>query len=284
MTLILGMSAMVVDIGLLMYEKQKLGDSLDAAALAGVQDIMNDPLQAEIMARQYAIENGINNPEIIINTTNNEVTVHSQKDVTFYFAKAIGFSHTTIHESSTARINPISSVNGIVPFAVVQQSFEYGELYSLKNGGSEGSHGNYGALALGGKGASNYSNNLKYGYDGTLEIGMKVNTEPGNMSGPTKDAIEYRLNLDAGNYDRNNYQTASRESSRILYVPVVDSIDVQGRNEVTIVGFAAFYLEGVPGNGNDSRVEGRFLKTIFPGDWDETGQSDFGLYAVKLVH
>ncbi|OEF99516.1 hypothetical protein BHF71_08845 [Vulcanibacillus modesticaldus] len=268
MTLIISLAAMVVDVGYLMLEQQRLGDALDAAALAGAQELINDQLQAEMIARQYAIENGVSDPQIIIDPVSNTITVNGTKDIPFFFAKAIGFDQTTIQGSSVAGVKPLSSASGIVPLAIEQQSFEYGALYTLKYGAQGSSNGNFGALALGGNGASNYRDNLKYGYQGKLSIGMKVSTEPGNMSGPTESGMRYRI--DSGN--------------RVVIVPIVDSLDVNGRAEVTIVGFAAFYLEDVTRSGRDSVIEGRFLKMIFSGEWDNSGQGDFGLYAVKLVH
>ncbi|WP_339060541.1 hypothetical protein [Tepidibacillus marianensis] len=52
---------------------------------------------------------------------------------------------------------------------------------------------------------------------------------------------------------------------------------------MTIIGFAAFYIEEVGGNGNESYVTGRFMKTVYSGDWEDDNNKDFGLYAVKLV-
>ncbi|GBF10520.1 pilus assembly protein TadG-related protein [Tepidibacillus sp. HK-1] len=283
MTILLAMAALVVDIGYLMIENQRLGDALDAAALAGVQELVKDPDQAKAIAIQYANENGVNQPEVIIDLEQNQVTVKGERTVPFFFAKAIGFKEKTITASSTAQIKQVSGGYGFVPLGVVQQSFHYGELYTLKYDPTEATNGNFGALALGGTGASNYLQNLKNGYQGKLEIGMKIPTETGNMSGPTRKGIEDRMESEAGNDLCEDYQTAPRDCNRILYLPVIDSLDVNGRNEVTIVGFAAFYLEGFTGNGNESRITGRFIKTLYSGDWISSGENQFGLYAVKLV-
>ena len=277
------MTAAVVDLGYMMIEKQKLGDAADAAALAGIQDLINDPVQAENIAKSYAEENGIQNPEIIIDPIHHKLTVNGQKNVPFFFAKALGYAQTTVYASATAQTKPISGGSGFVPLAVVQQSFEYGELYSLKYSPLDQTQGNLGALALGGEGASNYEDNLINGYQGTLTIGMMVPTEPGNMSGPTKKGIQDRMSLDNGVCSCYQYETATRKCHRVMYLPVIDSLDVNGRSGVVILGFAAFYLEGVTGNGNESTVQGRFLKMVYPGDWEDSNQNQFGLYAAKLV-
>jgi len=284
MTFLIGITAMVVDIGLVLLEQQKLSDALDSAALAGAQDLINNPEQAESKAIEYASLNGVSNPTVIIDDYNKEITVNGQKEVPYYFAKALGFNSKTISGSSKSKVKPIIGGSGFVPLGIVEQEFIYGDVYSLKLGGGDGENGNFGALALGGQGASNYLDNLKYGYDGNLAVGMTIPTEPGNMSGPTKNGVEYRLTADAGNYLCGNYQTAPRDCKRILYLPIIDDTDLYGRDEVTIVSFAAFYLEAVTGSGNDSIIEGRFIKTVFPGEWGDTWGNEHGLYAVKLVH
>jgi hypothetical protein len=52
--------------------------------------------------------------------------------------------------------------------------------------------------------------------------------------------------------------------------------------EVEITGFAAFFLDGVGGSGNDNYVLGRFVKMVVSGE--SGGGTDYGAYAVKLLH
>ncbi len=283
MLLLIEMTAMAIDFGNIFLQEQKLSDALDAAALAGGQELPIDPQQAINIATQYAVKNGVNNPVVIVDATQNELIVNGTKNVPFFFAKVFGFNQKTITASSKVKINPISSGTGFVPIGVVKQNFIYGDIYNLKYGPPGSINGNFGALDLGGSGATIYKNNLMYGYQGKLVIGMKVLTEPGNMSGPTKTGVDYRLSLDSGDYTCSSYLTATTNCNRTLLVPVIDSLDENGTGEVTIVGFAVFYLEGVTGGGENSYIQGRFLKMVYPGDWDASGQSDSGLYTEKLV-
>ena len=292
MTVILGMTAMVTDLGYLMLEKQKLADALDAAALSGVQDLVNGSTKAKEVAIDYARQNGVDDPIVTIDKTQNKITVEGEREVPFFFAKIFGIHQTIATARSSAQIKPLSSAKGIVPLSVTAPNpeeddygFNYGAIYTLKYDPHRASHGNFGALALGGKGASNYEDNLLEGYTGTLNIYDVVDTEPGNMSGPTERAIEERIKLDALDGGCQTYELAkkNRDCSRVIYLPVIDDSDLNGRDVVTIIGFAAFYIEEVGGSGNDSYVTGRFMKTIYSGDWDEENGKDFGLYAVKLV-
>lgn len=61
----------------------------------------------------------------------------------------------------------------------------------------------------------------------------------------------------------------------------MDSIDVKGRDLVTIVGFAAFYLEDVEAQGNQATIKGRFIRHLIDGDI-AAGQ-DYGLLAYQLI-
>ncbi len=164
---------------------------------------------------------------------------------------------------------------GAVPLAVQKMDFVLGQLVSLKLGAGAGTSGNFHALALGGTGADNYRYNLKYGFPGTVRVGQTLRTEPGNMVGPTEEAIRWRIDQDpAATAD-----TVAAGSPRVMYVVVVDSFDgVHGRGEVTVAGFAAFFIEGYVGNGE---VQGRFLKWVATGEGG--GPADYGLQQVTLL-
>jgi hypothetical protein len=66
---------------------------------------------------------------------------------------------------------------------------------------------------------------------------------------------------------------------RVMIVPMVRPVS---SGEVEITGFAAFFLEGVGGSGNDNYVLGRFVKMVVSGE--SGGGTDYGAYAVKLLH
>jgi hypothetical protein len=236
-----------------------------------------------MVATEYAKLNGkagdIVVPPIVLDDT--QITVTIRRTVTLFFGKFFSLISKEITGTATAVNKVIYQISGVAPLAVEKQNFVYGKLYTLKDGGGAGSNGNYGALAFGGRGASNYRNNLKYGYDEKIHVGQWVDTEPGNMSGPTVEGVNYRISLDPAA----TFQTVNKNSPRVLTVPIVDSLDIKGRGEVQIVGFAAFFLEGVGGSGKDNYVTGRFLRKMTLGDTTEGSEPvDFGLRCVKIVN
>ena len=153
--------------------------------------------------------------------------------------------------------------------------------YVLKEGGGGGSNGNYGALSLSGNGASSYVNNIINGYDGHLRVGDYVETEPGNMSGPTVQGVNTLINR-CNHTPECTHDNYSSNCPRIITVIMVDTLNVNGRSNVRIAGFARFYLEAVAGHGNQSIVTGRFIKTVMSGELGDI-EDDFGLKGVKLI-
>lgn len=283
-TVLLGMAAMVVDVGMLYLNRIQLTNMADAAVLAGVQELPGNPANAVSTALAYARQNGRNDDTVqaIVSGGNTVLTVTASRTVGLLFAQVFGQTNSQIPATAGATVQAISGVSGAAPFGVEKQSFVFGEDYILKSGSGSvsgsGHPGNFGGLALGGNGASVYRDNIQYGYSGKLAIGDWISTEPGNMSGPTNQGVDYRVSLDPAA----TFETVSRGSPRIVIVPVIDSLAGNGRHDVQIVGFAAFFLEGTGGNGNNNYVTGRFMNMVVAGDIANT-TTDYGLYGAKLI-
>jgi hypothetical protein len=283
LTVITAAAALVMDIGTVVSEKAILSSTLDAAALAGAQELAYNGDNVQLVVNDYISKNSCNlkELEILVDATTNSVEVRGVKAVDHYFATVFGNDSQDISDSSKAIVANISSMKGISPLAVVEQHFKFGEKYILKEGGGGSNSGNYGALALGGSGASNYRANLLEGYNGTISIGSSVETEPGNMAGPTETAIR-QLVQSCSHSPLCTYDSYNSNCSRIIYLPIVDTLDVNGRSEVTVLGFATFFLEGVTRYSNKAEVTGRFIKYAAQGE-TSSGSNEYGTYCIKLV-
>ncbi len=287
-TLFIGSLAIVADAGVIYIEKLKLQNAVDAAALAGIAEF--EAGEGAIVSKAYnnAMLNGLNimNVSIKLSNNNRNITVTAKKTVGLYFAKVFNMTDVTVNAKAAAVVSPIVACKGIKPIGVEQQSFKYGVSYTLKHGAGDGINGNYGALALGGTGSANYKNNLINGYYGNLEvgdlieIGFSVDTEPGNMEGPTYDAISQLIKSDTNTYT--DLSKIPINSPRRIIIPIIDSFSINGRDTVKIVGFAAFFLEDVAYKGGKTDIKGRFIKSLGQGEIDEYGPS-FGFYGIKLV-
>lgn len=280
MTAILGFSALVIDIGLIFIERTKLSNAIDAAALAGAQELPSNPEKAIQVAKQYTNKNGILSDQIQISVEqdNTLLRVTGLKKVNHVFAKVLGINETQVNVTSAVKVGPVTAVyDGIRPFVVEEQNFQYGQRVVLKEGAQDGSIGNYGAVALGGTGSTIFLNNVKYGFKGKLEVGQLIDTEPGNMSGATVDGINFITSFDNCTFD--NY---TKDSLRLWTIPVVKTLTVEGRDAVEIVGFAQFFVEDALVKSGKTEITGRFIKFVANGDISDS-QTNFGLLGVKLV-
>ncbi len=283
MTVIVGFAALVTDVGLLYFNRTKLSNAADAAALAGASELLNNVNNVETVARDYAVNrNGLNsdeikNVEIFDNATSVRVT--TGRKVHFAFARVLGLDSSMVRASSAAKTAPVSSAKDIVPLTVpddAYENYEEGEKVTLKVGDweeGEIGEGNFNALALGDSQGANYFRDLvKYGFNEFVSIGDEVDTEPGNMSGPTEQGVNYRIDLEA-------------PDKPIITIPLFENDpDQEGRTSVTIVGFASFQVDEVVGSGNNSKVKGEFVRRIEPASKTSDGSAeDFGAYGLKLI-
>ncbi len=292
MVSLLGFAALVTDIGLLTLDKWRLTNAIDAAALAGVQELPSNPTRARDVASSYALSNGCDNaiPTVLSDNghANSKIIVTASRQVNFVFARIFGFGSSTVNARASARVEGLTTFNGAVPLSIPNQTFNFYTRYTLKQGSNSDEPsplgpGTFGALSLGGNGASNYEDNLKYGYNGKLSIGDLIDTETGNMSNPTKRAIDYRMSL-CSHTPPCGPCSFNPGCPRILIVPVYDpvTIDKGQVKQIRIVGFAAFLVDRVTGQGNENYIEGYFIRMVANGD-SNPYQADYGLYGARLI-
>lgn len=285
---LLGAAAVAIDAGQVFLTRSQLQKAADAAALAGAQKLVmtGDSGAAEAAGEEYVASN-LRAPyqsSLECDAGSGRFTATLAKEVNFLFAPILGFQKTTVNANSTAGASTVIKMKNIIPFGVLQQEFEFGQQYTLKYGSGPGGspfNGNYGALALGGNGASQYRENIKHGYQGAIAVEDQVTTEPGNMAGPTDDGVSYRIGLCTNGC---NYTTQIEANCpRVVIAPVIDSLP-DGRGETTVVGFAAFFLEETVQSESQGQkdVVGRFLRWAATGETGESG-SNFGVYSVRLI-
>ena len=309
MTVLMGFTAMAVDVGSMASDKGDLQNAADAMALAAAQDLP-DASAANTSAREWATKNGVDPNEIesiqiqqqsLPNVPNPRVTVSLKRQHDFVFARALGINSTDIGASASAIKTSYGGGDGIVPWTVTETELhdvDPGERATLKYDAKEGENGNFGPISIDGTGASTYRDSEKYGCQSTIcseaavDQGCQENapecdgaecyTEPGNMTGPTRDGVDYRMNNndpacdtfamafptrnDDGTYSINQecnpFVPGGEDSLRVIIVPVIDEL-CDGRCLVTIKEFALFYLEGYDDgkcSGSSCEINGVFVK------------------------
>jgi hypothetical protein len=267
-TAFIGFAAISIDVGRLFVERFQLRNAADAAALGGAQLLPDDPAGARATALAILAANGVapGQVEVSVEGESDLLRVRAGGAVDLTFARVLGMAAGAVEVESVARVGAVTGLSGATPLGIEAAEFVPGETYLIKlcpGGSTPPEQGNFHALALGGRGARVYRENLSYGYDDVLAVGDTVLTETGNMSGPTEDGIAERIAADPDA----TYETFSNDSPRLLLVPLVDDFDVSGRSEVGIVGFAAFFLEDVStGEDGNAQVVGRFVDVVRDGE------------------
>lgn len=101
-TVLLGFTALTIDIGRVSVEKTNLQNSVDATSLAAAQELPNQ-LTATSTAEKYAASNGISEPiQVTFSDSDTKVTVTVSRTIKYTFARVIGFNTTTVNVSSAA--------------------------------------------------------------------------------------------------------------------------------------------------------------------------------------
>ncbi|MGI6332261.1 MAG: pilus assembly protein TadG-related protein [Zhaonellaceae bacterium] len=283
LTFLVGLGALVIDVGMLYAKRVQLQNVADAAALAGAQEIFMDDAEPEEVAIQYAVANGVRTEEVSASFDSNSksITVEVTQTASLFLARVLGEEHSQVMASSTAQAQAVTSATGVIPLGIENVNFEYNKLYNLKTGSPSLGSGEFGALSLGGNGASQYRKNFKYGYDKKIRIGDIIETETGNMSGPTLDGVQYRINQDPSS----SIHDFDRNSPRLVIVPVFEPLPDHGNQleRVKVVGFASFFIVDGTGHGNESYVKGYFVEMIKPED-SSPDQPYYGLSSIRLIN
>lgn len=276
-------AAMTIDIGAFIVDKAKLSNAVDSAALAGAQELITNYDTTEYVVNSYLNKNcnNLKSSRIIADPSAKTVEVEGIKAASGYFSKFFTGNIKDIKASAKAQIGNIYSLNGVRPLAVIQQTFTYGALYTLKEGGGDGTTGNYGAVALGGNGGAVYGNNLLYGYDYPINVGDIIDTEPGNIAGITETSIHYLIHQ-CNHTPFCTYQSYNPNCSRIVFLPVVNTIMVNGRSCVEVLGFATFFLEGSTCTSGHADIIGRFITYSMEGE-TSNDINDYGTYGIQLI-
>ncbi|MGI6227873.1 MAG: pilus assembly protein TadG-related protein, partial [Peptococcales bacterium] len=231
-TAFIGFVALVADVGLLYFNDSEITNAVDAAVLAGAQELPYNPSEAEAKARHYGELNGLDGAELAVEvfSDNKKIKAHYEKEVNLLFAKVLNIHKGKVGHTAVAEVAPVIGLDGAAPLGIQKHEFEFGKQYTLKVGAGdtdflegETSPGWFGALALGGPGASRYEDNLTYGYQGSLKIGDIIDIQTGNISGPTKKAIDYRISEDK-HVPYCTVDNFVRDCSRLIKVPVIEPV------------------------------------------------------------
>ena len=274
LVVLIGIVALVVDVGGMYLTKTQLQRMADAGALAGAAKMEYGEANAKAMALSYVEKNKLpsysSNPDVytcIVDYSATKIKVTVSRAAFFNFAQVLGINPPTIQ--ATAVASRIGGLSGLKPWALSgNEDFHYklGDAFTLKNGGGSGEKSWFGAIHFKNSdknGANVYRNYIINGCDITMSVGDLVYATPGDKAGPTNQAIKKATglssNTDYSLASTSDYANVSLTSPNVVFVPEVDG-------DLKIIGFAAVYITSFgmsAGGGGNGTVDVVFLNDTF---------------------
>jgi Flp pilus assembly protein TadG len=299
LVVLLGMAALVLDIGSWYRADRATQSTADAAALAGAQALPGDSATANTLALQYAVKNGglgsggvTFSSKIVANDT---IKVTVKRAAPTFFAKIFGKNSVTVGSTATARSEGVSAVKYVAPIVVHYKhpllnckgpaskptcAPDFGpthpttlDLEDLHKAGGGSGAGAFGLLNLnygdptGNIGAGTLADWLLNGYDDELPLGTYYSAPSANF---------------------NNSQFQSSLTAVIgkeVLFPVYRLLTGPGSNaKYDIIGWVGFVITSYNTGGSSGTLTGYFTSYTASGVQATTGGNPyFGVHKVELV-
>jgi len=287
-TSLLGLTALVLDVGSWFRAHRQLQATADAAALAGAQALPDDPGNASSLANDYAAKNTSGLQGVTVNlsqtyVSNDTIRVHVAKPAEGFFSKIFGINSVNEGASATARTAGMKSALYVAPIVVNKDhpmltgcggpcfGSNYQTTIPVSQTGAPGAFGlvNLDPSSNGTSGASTLAGWIQHGFDKYLDIGSYA-SDPGVKfnSNQIQDAMTARIGTE-------------------MLFPVYDTLTGNGSNaQYHIIGWVGFFVTGVDKQGNNGNVSGYFTRVIWTGIQASSaggGGPNLGARAVQLV-
>jgi len=285
-TALLGLAALVLDVGSWFRAHRSLQATADAAALAGAQALPDSPGTATSLANDYANKNlsgltGLNVNLSAAYVGNDTTQVHVGKPAEGFFSKVFGINSINEGASATARTAGMAQAKYVAPIVV-------------KN-----THPKLAGTGCPCFGPTNETTLPldKAGAPGAFDLinldGSRGGTGPGTLADWMLNGYQNYLGLgdyfsDTGaKFNSSEMQNAltQRIGTELLF-PVYDTLTKNGANATYhIIGWVGFHLDGFDISGKGS-LTGYFTQVIWTGIQGTSpgaGGPNFGAHSVQLV-
>ncbi|MHB1842377.1 MAG: pilus assembly protein TadG-related protein [Sulfobacillus sp.] len=281
---VLGFFTLSLDAGRVYVLKEQLQTAADASALAGASLLPTSPSGAVTAAENTAVANGVPAADVtatVSGVAGNQLTVTIVEREPLVFGPLIGISSTQVSAVAGAAIGQLNTFTGLLPLGVEMTTWTTGQTYTLKIGNGSTSNGDLGPVWFGdgSPGATTYEQDLINGTQLPITVGEIISTQPGDMVGPTEQGLSARLAAcsAAGEASAEGSGSTIVNSPCLLYLPII-SLPSGGRTTVTVLGFAAFWLQSVHGGA----VTGSFISAVVNGSIGPYVPSTTNLMGVTL--
>jgi Flp pilus assembly protein TadG len=284
---LLGMAALVLDVGSWYRADRSAQATADAAALAGAQSLPSNPSGAGTLAIQYSDKNGggVSPTNVTVSSgemANDTIKVMLTRPASGVFTKLFGVRTVTVGAKATARASLFDEARYVAPIGVHVLNpklkgttgcpcFGSGSPTTLPLG-KTGAPGAFDLINLdashGGTGPDTLADWILHGLDAYLPLGDYY-SDPGAKwnSSQVKAALAARIGTE-------------------LLFPVYDALSGSGAGaKYHIVGWVGFHLTGHTAHGSSGSITGWFTEVVWDGiqAHHSTGQPNLGARTVSLI-
>ena len=294
----LGFVAVGIDVAKLMTTRTQLQNAADAAALAGASGINPTtgqvvPDTATVRAQAIAALNkaftdgptaiALASADVVVDVANNTVQATVRRDANSggsmitHVAQVVGVKSLDMSATAIAKADPAAGVcESLVPLGAIDPNgvFRIGcdTTYVLKTS-QVNSPGNFQLIdfppctegpcaGVQGGGGAEIRCEVGNGYSCCIEIGQPIQTMPGNKVGPFIQGLNDRWDNDTDRREGICYEDYRGNGNRIVNVPMFTEWDPNGKKQVVVRGFLAFFLKNRPSGGE---LRGQFLHSVTTG-------------------
>jgi hypothetical protein len=274
-----------VDVGSWYRADRHLQAKVDAAALAGVQELPYDPGKASAVALEYANKNGAGaTPTITVTGANDTIKVVGEDKAPGIFSRILGIDSVTIRAEASAKVSGLGKARYVAPLTVSDQhpmlqcvrtkppASCYGPTTIFEDKLST-VPGAFGLISLdtSNPGSSTIADWIRNGFPGELAAnrwydsatGAKFNST--EILGAMNDAISKKQDLLFPVYASNPAPYG------------------QGSNgHYYIIGWVVFQPTSMGSQGGHSTVDGIFKGMLWDGEEGPVGES-FGVRIIGLT-
>ena len=313
---LLGITALVVDAGSL-YQKRAFYQTVaDSGALAGAQELPENPDGARNAAVDYtALHNVPLNPDNDVQIDYDTIMVTlSNIEAPLYFASIFGKDTAGVGASATAMVGkPVEMYNTVPWAAVIPEGTGWeswlgsvaGEEKIISGELEDSDFVAWDTTSHPGQWNSRYRDRIINGYREPLEVGDSIYTREISIT-PTGNAVESRVDIwddfnELIQYDGGIIKLAKNDDQFVIVPLIYDTELLEWWEEypeewpevwVEIEAFAPFILTGIEttghgrGHGSKTEVKGRFIHQaliIQEGEIEAFNTQGLGFKVIRLI-
>jgi hypothetical protein len=299
LTVLMGLSALVLDVGSWYRAHRAAQSTADASALAGAQELP-DTTQATSLANEYAGKNGGaspgSGPQITFSQKGFEtdtIQVTVTKPHPGFFAKLFGLGSVNVRGRATARAWNVEQVKGVAPITV---NYKH-PLLNCTRGQHPTCNPNFGSPTT----LTLEDIHTSGGKDAAGSFGL-INLDQNDPNPGANTLADWLLNgypdyLGIGKYESatganfNNSQFTSaldRQIGHELMFPVYRLLRGPGGNAIyDIIGWVGFVIDSYTTSGSDGVIYGHFTRYVtdgVPAEHGGGGAEGLGVHKVELTN